>query len=228
MPYADKFVILDNVSFSKGFYLDRTKYVSHDGETKWLSMPIGNQTKKNINSILIEDKIFVDNFIKTLYNSYNKADYFKKEWDGIEKIIHLTFEKHSNLVDINIELIKGIGNVISLELPELIKSSQFGNYENKTERLINICKKIKAKSIIIGDGASLKVHDWDKIIENGIQVKIQNFYGKHPHYKQIRRQRLKFAPGVSIIDCIFNIGSEETLKLIKSIKYKPLILRNNE
>jgi hypothetical protein len=228
MPYANYFVVLDNVPFSKGFYIDRTKYISNNGETKWLSIPIGNQTNSIISSIIIKENDFIDKFLTTLYNSYRKAEHFTEEWSKLDYLIRNSFENNERLIDINISIIKGICILLDLKTPKFIKASEFGDYNDKTTRIIEICKKTNSKSIIMGDGSSLKIHDWERIMKSNINVEIQNFYGKHPVYKQVRRQRLKFAKGVSIIDSILNIGSQKTLAIINSSKYQPLTLNLNK
>jgi hypothetical protein len=224
MPYADYFMVLDNVSFSKGFYLDRTKYISNTGETKWLSIPIGNQTNRTINSIFVEDKFFLDKFLSTIYHSYRKADYFDNEWNKIEELINKSFKNNERLIDINLSLISEVSEMIGLKTPKLLMASEYSLQQDKTQRIIELCNGINAKSIIIGDGSSLKIHDWERIIKEGIKVEIQNFYGKHPTYKQVRRQRLKFAKGISIIDAIFNTGVQETKLMLSLSSHKPLTL----
>lgn len=221
IPYAEKFVILDNVHFSKGFYHDRTKYINENGIVKWLSIPTGQNFQIDLNKVVLSDKEFLKTFIKTIESSYAKADFFKSDWSYLKMIIKNAILNNQRLIDINISIIKSILDLLEIKQPEFIYSSQLGEYNNKTERIISLCKAVKADSIVIGGGNSLDEHDWKLVSKNGIRVLLQEYYKLHPEYKQVRRQKIGFQKGVSILDCILNVGKEQTNKFITNEIFKP-------
>ncbi len=225
LPFSDKFIILDNINFTKGFYLDRTKYIDINGEVKWLSMPIGQNFKIKLNQIEIINKDFLSIFIKTIESCYAKADFYKPEWKFIKNILISSISTNHLLVDININLIKGILNYLELKSPEIILASNFEETNDRTDRIISLCKHTNCKTIIIGGGSSIKEHDWNKVQSKGISVLIQDYFRMHPSYKQIRRQKLTCEKGVTIIDAILNIGKEKTKELITDLKYSPVPLK---
>jgi hypothetical protein len=222
ISFADKFIILDNVHFTKGFYHDRTKYINADGEVKWLSIPIGQHFQIDLNKILIVDKCFLTVFIKTIESCYAKADYYKTEWPYLKKILSDSILGNDRLIDINLSLIKLLLDYFEIKHPEFIFSSNLGFYNDKSERIISLCKSVNADSIIIGGGKSIEHHNWEKVRENGINVLLQDYFKEHPEYKQIRRQRIGFQKGVSILDSILNVGRSQTKNFITNDIYKPV------
>lgn len=77
LVYADKFIVLDNVNFTKGSFIDRTQIVGPNGDLIWLTMPVGQQFKKHCNEIHFSNVEIVENMVKTLYSIYSKARYFR-------------------------------------------------------------------------------------------------------------------------------------------------------
>ena len=90
----------------------------------------------------------------------------------------------------------------------------------RDKRIIMLCNKTNCNALITGM-AGISKHDFNKVIDSGISVFIQDYYNNHPIYYQTRRTRLGFAKGLSIIDCIFNEGIEKTKSLITSEIFKP-------
>lgn len=221
ISFADKFVILDNVHFTKGFYHDRTKYINVNGEVKWLSIPIGQHFQIDLNKVIVPDKSFLKTFINIIESCYAKADFYKTEWSDLKQILSESICNNERLIDINISLIKSLLNYFGIKQPEFILSSKFGSYSNKTERIISLCKLVNADSIIIGGGNSFQQHDWKKVNESGIHVVLQDYYKQHPQYKQVSRQRIDFQKGVSILDSILNVGKLQTKYFITNDIYKP-------
>ncbi len=221
LAYADKFIVFDNVEFTKGFYLDRTKYISSNGEIKWLSLQTGQNFKRKTNKVTFLKGKSIDNILKTIEMSYAKADFYKKEWPFLKEIILTNVNSSKNLVELNIGIIINILELLNISIPKILFSSDFKETTDKTERIINLCKSSDSSKVLLGDGNSMKIHNWSKIQECGIEIYLQDYFLNHPSYKQIRRQKLPFKKGVSIIDTILNIGRVETKKLIWNEKITP-------
>lgn len=221
LPFADKFIVLDNVNFTKGFYHDRTKYVNVDGEIKWLSLPIGQNFMLKCNEIKIADKSFLPKLTRTIESCYAKADYYRAEYKNLKSILENCITIGETLVEINICIIKSLLNYLDIKSPEFILSSTLGEFSDRTERIISLCKLTNCDSLIIGGGKSLKEHDWDSVKAEGIKIYLQDYYKFHPIYKQVRRQRLGFEKGVSTIDALLNVGREKTREFIIDSKFEP-------
>jgi hypothetical protein len=53
--YADKFIVLDNVEFSKRHFIDRVQVINSDGNLIWIGMNIGERYKIKCNEIIFDD-----------------------------------------------------------------------------------------------------------------------------------------------------------------------------
>jgi hypothetical protein len=223
LAFSDAFVILDNVNFSKRHYLDRTKYVSMDGEIKWLSLPVGENFGKKLSEVEVAmpDKAYIEKILRAISHSYAKADYFRSEWDALHKAIKAPLDEHTNLVEINKEIIGNIMGILGLSLPKIYIASELTNETDATKRIISICDSIGADSILVGGGKSMEVHDWNKI-KGHLTLYIQNYMVSHPIYRQVRRQRLTFEKGLSVIDALLNVGTESTKQFISDSRYNPV------
>jgi len=224
LVYADKFIVLDNVNYSARHYLDRTQIVNTDGKLKWVGFPIGEPLKKKINEIHFSDKDVIKKIIQNLHSSYSKARFFKENITQIETILENCFDNSNLLSQINIKIVIELMNLLELELPQIIFSSQFLEIDNATDRIIMLCKENQCDTIIAGSIIGIQIHNVQKIINNGISFLFQDYYNNHPVYYQTRRTRLGFAKGLSIVDCIFNVGIEKTKILLRQ---EPILYKAN-
>ena len=106
----------------------------------------------------------------------------------------------------------------------LFESNLIEDCEDSTDRIIKICNVLKAKSVVIGGGMSLEVHNWQRVVDKGINIYMQNYLAKHPVYTQSRRKQAGFQKGLSIIDAILNVGREKTKDFLVDDKYRPMLL----
>lgn len=111
--------------------------------------------------------------------------------------------------------------LLSLPSPQIYYGSNFEYVDNPTERLILLCKETECSKIIMGSGGSVDIHNISKLKEEGVSILYQDFYNHHPSYYQTRRQRIGFAKGLSIVDCIFNEGIDFTRKVLLDEKFRP-------
>lgn len=221
LVYADKFIVMDNVEFSKRHFIDRVQVINSDGQLIWIGMHIGQHYKEKCNQIIFSDPNAVDRMIKTLHSSYSKARHFKANIKHIENILNTSFSVSNKLTEINLEIIKRIILLLELNMPEIILSSQYQEIENATERVEMLLKETNCNALITGSGGSLEKHDIVLISKNGFKILFQDYFALHPTYYQTRRTKLGFAKGLSIVDCILNEGISHTKALLTDIKYSP-------
>ena len=69
---------------------------------------------EKLNEVKFLDHKFIQIHLKTIYHSYSKSKYFKEYFPTIEKIYNETKSKKL-LVDVNINLIKGICELIGIK-----------------------------------------------------------------------------------------------------------------
>jgi hypothetical protein len=223
LVYADKFIVLDNVFFSKRKFIDRVQVINPEGKVLWIGLPIGNHYNVPCNKIHLSGKSTIaTKVINNLHSSYSKARNYKNNITHIERILIESFESSDLLTEINLSIIKYIMQLLEIKMPEVFLSSQFKEVNDATDRLIMLCKETDCDTIIAGSTVGIEIHDVKKITENKISFLLQDYYNNHPVYYQTRRTQLGFAKGLSIVDCILNEGLETTKLLLmkEPILYK--------
>ena len=85
---------------------------------------------------------------------------------------------------------------------QILCSSRIEAEGNKLQRLINICRKYGATEYLTGDAAKAYL-DVKLFEDNGVRVRYHHY--KHPKYPQLFGS---FVPHLSVVDLLFNCGSE--------------------
>ena len=198
---SDIFVLLDDVQFSKNSFINRNRIKTPQGEM-WLTLPVkqsGNFGQK-INECEIQQKeLSVKKVLNSIKLNYVKAPYFQQYIQQIENILNSNTD---SLEDINCKLI--FFACESLEIgTKIIKSSTLNiRGKESTERLIEICKNVNAKTYLSGKGG-LNYQEEDLFTQHNIQLKISQF--SPPNYNQMWGN---FIGGLSIIDILLNCGPD--------------------
>ncbi len=223
LEYADAFIILDDVGFRRN-HLKRVRIFDVHGNAFWLSIPVGNNWAKMCMEIGLpkDDKYFIK-MMNTFKRSYGRAEYFESEFPILHEILFDSLYNGKNLIDANFTIFRSIRSHLKLEEKLFYYSSQFNHFEDRTQRIINICKSLNIHEILIGDGQMSQVHDLGLIKANGIQIVIQKYMENHPKYYQIHSNRngKPFVKGLSIVDALFNIGPTEVIKLFVNRDIQP-------
>ena len=146
-------------------------------EIRWLSLPVGQNFGikcRNVN-LRLPDRSYVNKIIRTIELSYAKAIYYDFEWNELCDVLKEPLLNYSNLVDINVAIIKNIINYLKTNMPNILfESNLIEDCEDSTDRIIKICNVLKAKSVVIGGGMSREVHDWQRVVDKGININIDN------------------------------------------------------
>ena len=221
LVYADVFVVMDDVLFTKKHFIDRVQVINSEGGLMWLSLKTGENYNVRCDRIKLKQSFSVDEITKHLAHAYSKARYYKEYRDDIRNILIKAREHSDSLVGFDIKIVELLLELLSLPLPQIYYGSSFTYIDDPTERLIFLCKETGCKRIIMGSGGSVDIHDIKKLEAEGISVYYQDFFNNHPSYYQTRRQRVGFAKGLSIVDCIFNEGVEFTRNILLDDKYIP-------
>ncbi|MFZ2322559.1 MAG: WbqC family protein [Ignavibacteriaceae bacterium] len=201
LKLSDFFVFLDDVQFSKNSYINRNKIKTPQG-ANWLTLPVQSSGKfgQNINDVKITNyDITKRKILSTIKMNYSKTKYFNDYFSEFEDIFN---KNEGNLSNLNIDLVLLINRILNINT-EIVLSSQLEDIQgDSTERLINICKKMNCSIYFSGFGGS-KYQDEDLFVENNIKLRKTDFI--HPIYPQLWGE---FIPNLSVIDLIFNCGSE--------------------
>ena len=207
MHNCDLFVFLDDVQFVKKSWHHRNRVKTSTGETM-LTVPVFSKGKRRqqIRETLINNELPWErkHFI-TIKNNYKKACFFDNYIDELQKIYSRDYNK---LLDISIALIELIRREIGIST-DTIMSSALNTEGVKSQKIINICKKLKSDVLYDTQGAEA-ILDLDLFEKNNIKVIYQRF--KHPIYRHLHED---FISHLSALDLLFNEG-EKALEIICS------------
>lgn len=207
---VDEFILYDDMQYTKRDWRNRNKIQTPQG-LQWLSIPVEVKGKyfQKICETKISDKNWGTKHWNTIKHNYSKAKYFKEYKDLFEELYLNCDEEY--LSQINYKFIVSICKILGIKT-KIRWSSEFNLLDGQTEKLLGICKDCDADVYISGPSAK-DYFDDNLAKKKHIQVEWMNYSG-YSEYNQLLKP---FEHGVSILDLIFNEGSNAT-KFMKSFK----------
>ncbi|MFA5118425.1 MAG: WbqC family protein [Candidatus Omnitrophota bacterium] len=201
---SDCFVFLDNVQYKEREFQNRNKIRTKDGWV-WLTVPV---VSKGLGRQKIAD-VAIDNgfawrkqHLKSWEVWYARSPFFKENFAFFEKIYTSEWDK---LAQLNIYIIQYVLKMLGVEKPVFFESV-LQTTTTKTERIIEICRKLKADVYLSGAGGRDYI-EADKFREAGIELRYQDFI--HPEYRQqFSLSGKDFISHLSIFDLLLNEGPE--------------------
>jgi len=198
---VDHFVLLDDVQYTRRDWRNRNLILTSKGQ-KWLTIPVN--VKGNFNITIQEVFSTDDNWRRdhwnALINSYKKLPYFNI-FEGLFRDQYLN-QKESNLSAINFGFISSINKVLDISTPLSWSTDFQGCPTEKSERLLHICKCLKADTYVSGKLAQSYL-DVRRFNQEGVAVKWVNY----PNYATESKMP-GFVVGVSVLDTIFRFGHD--------------------
>ena len=198
---ADVFILYDEMQYTRRDWRNRNKLKTKDG-LKWLTVPVktkGNYHEK-ISSIQIQDTDWSLKHFQTLKTSYQTTPFYSEIEDLIAPIY--LGQKFTHLSNLNETLIRLICNYLGINTP-VYQSNDFDLVGNPSEKLMNICKQLDATCYLSGPNAKAYL-DSQMFAQNNIEVCWMD-YSNYPEYTQ---KYGNFVGEVTILDLLFNAGSE--------------------
>jgi hypothetical protein len=204
---SDRFVFLDNVQYKEREFQNRNKIRTQKG-WMWLTVPVVSrgERKQKISEVRIDnDMPWQRKHWGSIKTAYSTAAYFKDYAAFFEEIYSKKWEW---FLDLNVHIISFILNELSITTP-ISFESDLKITSTKTQRIIDICKKLNAGTYLSGIGGKDYLEE-ELFAQNGITLRYQEF--KHAQYRQCYEP---FIPFMSIIDLLFSEGrkAREILKL---------------
>jgi hypothetical protein len=206
MYRSDVFVIYDDVQYDKEGWRNRNRIKTANG-IQWLTVPV---LLKGSDSQMIFD-VKIDNktnwrkkHLTAIRQNYSKAPCFK-DYIGIFEDAYA--RDWDLLVALDMYFIQTLAECLGMGHKNIVRSSSLDIRGGRIERLIKICEFFGAD--VFYEGASGKNYiDEIEFLAKGVNVEFQNY--RHPVYRQLYGN---FIPCLSVIDLLFNHGTE-SLKII--------------
>lgn len=188
---SDKFIFYDDVNFIKNGWINRNRILVNNSPNY-----ITIQLKKASPFKLINQIEFTDNRLKigkTIQMAYKKAPYFEQVWPVVNEVLNYQSDK---IRDIAIKSITEVFKYLGVSKEFELSSEKYSNtkQQERTERLISICKENRAQTYYNSQGG-VNLYSKDYFKKNGLDL-----YFIIPEtiiYKQFAEQ---FSPNLSIID----------------------------
>lgn len=193
---ADLFIFYDDVQYTHDDWRNRNKIVTKDG-LKWLTIPVGRDNTRKINEVKFIQQSWKVEHKQLLIDSYKDSVGYD------QKLLDLIYD---NDIDYLSEFNQHAIKVICDKLGITTNFDQVENYElvaGKTERLIDLLKKVGATEYISGPSAKSYL-DEQLFEEAGVNL-IYFDYSGYPEYPQ---KYVQFSHEVSVLDLIFNVGRD--------------------
>ncbi|PKL52503.1 MAG: hypothetical protein CVV37_00960 [Nitrospira bacterium HGW-Nitrospira-1] len=206
MYRSDIFVIYDDVQYDKEGWRNRNRIKTANG-IQWLTVPV---LLKGSGSQMILD-VRIDNktnwrkkHLAAIRQNYSKARCFKDYIGIFEDVYERDWDL---LVAIDMYFIQILAECLGIGHKNIVRSSTLNIQGDRIERLINICKFFGA-DIFYEGAAGRNYIDEQDFLTRGVSVEFQDY--QHPAYRQLYGD---FMPNLSVIDLLFNHGTE-SLKII--------------
>ncbi len=205
MSKADVFVVMDDLQFEAQNFQNRQRVKLNHG-AGWLTVPVehGPQTErivdKRIDNSGSARQHWQRRTWRTLETHYGRAPYFASY---AEELHDVYTKPWTSLVELDMELLTLARRWFDIRVP-IVRSSSLELAGTRTDRLIDLCRKLGARCYLSGAGGSAGYLDVEKMGRAGLGVIWQHF--EHPVYSQ-RYSELGFVSRLGFLDLLFNCGA---------------------
>jgi hypothetical protein len=204
MARADVFVVMDDLQYEAQNFQNRNRVKLADGPA-WLTVPLERGTQqdricdKRIQNGGSPKEHWARRTWKTLEIHYGKAPHFARYRDELAALFARSWE---HLLDLDLHILQLARGWFGIDVP-MLQSSSLALEGQKTDRIIDMCRKVGADVYLSGGGASRDYLDVERMGAAGIRVEWQSF--AHPVYPQ-RYAGFGFVPNLAFVDLVLNCG----------------------
>lgn len=170
------FVALDNVTFRKNYYQNRTRLRTSNGSDIWVTLPVQNSSRRLICDTYLGNNAshVIKKIYRTVEQNYSKAPFAEQYLDQcLDFLTQLTLSTDYSLSQIAIESIKFSMRLLNIEQPKILRCSSFkGVPSSRSERITFLAEEVGASTMLNGWGASGNeaVHDISNIEKSGLTM----------------------------------------------------------
>lgn len=200
---ADHFVFYDCVQFTRRDWRNRNRIMTADGP-RWLTIPVlsKGQYTQLVDETRISDPAWSDTHLKSLRHSYGRTRLLQDHGALIESL----YRRAAGMA-----MLSEVNALFTVELARLLglgaafhDSREFDLKEGRSERLLGICQELGATDYLSGPAARSYL-DTDLFARAGIRVRWMDY----PAYRPYTQRSATFEPGVSILDTLAHVPTEE-------------------
>jgi hypothetical protein len=194
---VDHFVFYDDVQYPRGRSWRNRNQIVVNGLPKWINVPVDKSAWRGlINEVSVKGP-FADAHWALVEQGYRKARYFGDYSGFVRGLIYLP---ETNLAALTAQQTRDVAAMLGIGTETSMSSSLGIAGLAKTDRLVEICKRLGATEYVSGPSARDYIEP-EKFRRAGIGLSFFE-YG-YPEYPQLTHT---FTHYVSILDMIFNLG----------------------
>ena len=206
MAKADLFVVMDDLQYEAQNFQNRQRVKLAAGPA-WLTVPLVHGTHsdricdKRIDNAASAKQHWQRRMWLTLETSYARAPFFTRYADELRGMFARPW---ISLLELDLAMLDLARKWLRIRVP-IVRSSSLQLTGHKTERIIDMCRKVGARAYLSGSGGSQSYLDAEQMGRAGIGVIWQHF--DHPVYTQRYPER-GFVRYLGFLDLVLNCGPE--------------------
>ncbi len=206
MAIADVFVVMDDLQYEAQNFQNRNRVKLNSG-AGWLTVPVerGSQSdsilQKRIQNGGNPKQHWQRRAWITLKTHYGRASYFS---DYAEELEDVFTRPWNSLFELDWHMLTLARRWLGITTP-VLRSSELALIGQRSERIVDMCRKVGAHSYLSGSGGSSGYLELEAFAEAGLAVAWQQF--RHPLHQQ-RYPELGFISHLGFIDLLCNCGPQ--------------------
>ena len=190
----------DDVEYDRRGWRNRNLVKSPQGPL-WLTIPVKARNSQvahtPINAIETDGQSWAGRHLRTLHHLYARAPHFEEHRPWLEKMYA---DPPRLLADFTIELTVGLARRLGIRETRFLRSSELVVTGTKTERLVEVLKKVGATHYLSGPSARSYLQE-PLLAEQGIALEWM-----HYDYREYPQLYPPYDPQLSILDLLFMTG----------------------
>jgi hypothetical protein len=205
---SNEFIIADSLQYTHRDWRNRNRIKTPSG-LRWITIPVAHSgrlfTSQSIERTCIADPHWAVKHLAHFHHVYRRAPCFTEVMDWLVPLYH-ELAGEAMLSVVNELLLRKLADYLAIKT-SIRRTSHYFPAEaldglDRTARIILLCKAARAERYLTGPAAKSYI-DEPAMARAGIEVEWMDYSGYQP-YPQLWGA---FEPLVSIIDLIFNTGS---------------------
>ncbi|MGE0870865.1 MAG: WbqC family protein [Kofleriaceae bacterium] len=202
---ADVFVVMDDLQFEERNFQNRNRVKLNHGP-RWLTVPL---VRGSLTDRIVDKRIdntgrggrhhWQHRHWRSLVVHYGHAPEFSRYAADLEDVF---VRRWDFIVELDLHMLDLARRWFGIARP-IVRASSLGLTGQKTDRIIDLCRKVGARTYLSGRGGSTGYLDVDALARAGIATAWQQF--DHPVYPQ-RYASQGFASHLGFLDALFNVG----------------------
>jgi hypothetical protein len=205
---SDFYMLMDEVQLTDSAYQHRNLFLSADGKAKYLTIPFNkkNYLQRMFKELEITDHSWRSKHLDFIRNGYRKHPYF----DEIFPVLADFYARdYPLLIDAVVASMRISLVFFKIKVKIICQSNvDYDRTLKKGDLVVSLVRASGADCYLSGIGS--KAYLEESLFSGGITLQYQAF--THPIYPQ--RNASEFAPGLTCLDALFNLGIDGASALL--------------